>query len=180
MFINIITPCSRPENLHAISRSINIPRDTYRWIVVFDSEDFPESRLIPSNCEPYVHKDARSTSGNAQRNYAIDKVEKGYLYFNDDDTTVHPDFWSEVSDKTDDFITFTQVWPGGATRITGETVAMSQVDSHNFLVNHEIVKDTRWILNLYEADGHFAVEVFAKAKSFLWIQKVLSTYNSLR
>lgn len=29
MFLNIITPCTRPENLHKISESINIPKENY-------------------------------------------------------------------------------------------------------------------------------------------------------
>jgi len=42
MFLNIITPSCRPENLHKISKSINIPRENYRWIVVFDLEEIPD------------------------------------------------------------------------------------------------------------------------------------------
>ena len=72
MFLNIITPCSRPQNLETISKSINIPRENYRWIVVFDLEEVPEN--IPENCEAYAIKDTKSTSGNAQRNYALDLV----------------------------------------------------------------------------------------------------------
>ena len=36
MFLNIITPCSRPENLRIISESINIQKENYRWIFVYD------------------------------------------------------------------------------------------------------------------------------------------------
>ena len=69
MFLNIITPCSRPQNLDVISKSINIPRDQYRWIVVFDLLEAPDN--IPDNCEFYNIKDAKSTSGNAQRNLVL-------------------------------------------------------------------------------------------------------------
>ncbi len=34
MFLNIITPCSRPDNLNEVSKSINIPPEHYRWIVL--------------------------------------------------------------------------------------------------------------------------------------------------
>jgi NDP-sugar pyrophosphorylase family protein len=59
MFINIITPCSRPQNLETISKSINISRDNYRWIVVFDALEVPEN--IPNNCEAYAIKNSNST-----------------------------------------------------------------------------------------------------------------------
>ena len=60
MFLNIITPCSRPEFLDAVSKSINIPKENYRWIVVFDSETIPEN--IPE-CEAYCIKDINSVCG---------------------------------------------------------------------------------------------------------------------
>ena len=47
MFLNIVTPCIRPENLARINRSISdtIPRDLYRWIVVCDAEEVPDIEL---------------------------------------------------------------------------------------------------------------------------------------
>ena len=93
MLINIITPCSRPENLHLIAKSIKLPSYAYRWIVVFDSETIPTD--IPE-CEAYCIKDINSVCGNAQRNLAIDLVTEGWIYFNDDDTTMHPDLWNNI------------------------------------------------------------------------------------
>ena len=55
MFINIITACSRPNNLNKISESINIPKENYRWIVVHDGLDNPNGITIPNNCEFYNH-----------------------------------------------------------------------------------------------------------------------------
>ena len=48
MLINILTPCSRPQNLAAIAKSINIPPKNYRWIVVFDAPALPDIEL-PNN-----------------------------------------------------------------------------------------------------------------------------------
>ena len=77
MFLNIITPCSRPHFLHRIAESINIPKENYRWIVVFDSETIPTD--IPE-CEAYCIKDVKSVCGNAQRNLAIDLVTEGWIF----------------------------------------------------------------------------------------------------
>jgi hypothetical protein len=185
MFINIITPCTRPENLKAISKSINIPKENYRWIVVFDSLWLPNDKLIPDNCECYAVTNYLSRFGNAQRNYAIDLVKEGYLYFNDDDTVVHKKLWENVKDLNDDFIVFQQT-KNNKIRNDAKRVQVYEVDSHNFLVNMKTVGKTRWKLNdpdtdgLDIADGLFAVEVFENAETIRRIFKPLAEYNTLR
>jgi hypothetical protein len=178
MFINIITPCSRPQNLEIISKSINIPREQYRWIVVFDLLDKPEN--IPDNCEWYAIKDANSTSGNAQRNFALDLITHGYIYFNDDDTTIHPDLWENIKNLNNDFISFKQAWPSGELRLDGKNITLNNIDSHNFVMDYSLLGNTRWILNRYDADGVFANECWLKSGNYKYIDKVLSIYNSLR
>ena len=177
-FINIITPCSRPSNLYKISESINIPRENYRWIVVFDKESIPEE--VPSNCEAYAIKVKGSTSGNGQRNYALDLVKKGYIYFNDDDTTVHPLLWYNIKNVDNDLISFMQANKNGSMRLKGNLVALNSIDSHNFIMHYSLLGDTRWVLERYDADGVFANIIWKKSLSYLYIPQVLSVYNSLR
>lgn len=179
MFLNIITPSCRPENLDIISKSINIPRDQYRWIVVFDSTEVPEN--IPDNCEAYAIKDSNSTSGNAQRNLALDLVTHGHIYFNDDDTVMHPDLWENIKNESnEDFISFKQANKDGTIRLEGTNVSVGNIDSHNFVTSVNCVGDTRWVLNRYDADGVFAHECYQKARNKSYINKVLSVYNTLR
>lgn len=179
MFLNIITPCVRPENLETISKSINIPRDQYRWIVVFDLLEAPVN--IPDNCEWYAIKDASSISGNAQRNFALNLVTHGHIYFNDDDTIMQPELWDEIKDEgAIDFISFKQANKDGSIRLEGVNVSVGTIDSHNFVTSVECMGDTSWVLDRYDADGVFARECFKKAKTILYIDKVLSVYNTLR
>jgi hypothetical protein len=179
MFLNIITPCSRPQNLEIISNSINIPKDQYRWIVVFDLLEIPKN--IPDNCEAYVIKDVNSTSGNAQRNFALNLVTHGHIYFNDDDTIMQPNLWDEIKNKdVQDFISFKQVDKKGNTRLEGNNISLGNIDSHNFLVSVECVGDLRWVLNRYDADGIFAHECYKKARNKIYIPQTLSVYNSLQ
>ena len=180
MYINFITPCSRPENLIKISKSINLPKENYRWIVVCDSENLPKQEFIPNNCEIYLHKNKDSISGNSQRNFAIDKIKKGYLYFNDDDTLIHPELWENVKNLDDDFIHFQQSHKNGTIRLLTNEVAVNHIDSHNFMVSMNIVGDIRFRLNLYNADGYFASDCFKNSKNYKTIDKVLSIYNLLR
>ena len=179
MFLNIITPCIRPENLEKISKSINIPRDQYRWIVVFDLLDKPEN--IPDNCEWYNIKDIDSTSGNAQRNFALNLVTHGHVYFNDDDTVMQPNLWNEIKDlNEEDFISFKQADKNGSIRLEGTNISVGYIDSHNFVTSVKCIGDTRWMLSRYDADGVFAHECYKKANNKSYINKVLSIYNTLR
>jgi hypothetical protein len=180
MFLNIITPCSRPENLLKVSESINIPKENYRWIVVCDSESLPDDNLIPKNCEIYHHKNLKSISGNSQRNHAIDMVNKGHIYFNDDDTVMNPNLWENIKDVDSDFISFTQLFKDGTLRLTSDVIEVGYVDSHNFIVSNDVVNDSRFILNKHDADGHFAKECYKKSMTRLHINKPLSVYNVLR
>ena len=110
MFLNIVTPCCRPENLHTIASTINIPRESYRWIVVFDLDELPDPMYIPENCECYLHRDSQSIAGHAQRNFAIQLISKGHVYQNDDDTAIHPELWENIKDLAEaDFISFAQM-----------------------------------------------------------------------
>ena len=179
-FINIITPCSRPENLHKISKSINIPSGNYRWIVVFDMDTLPDKSLIPDNCETHLFRDHNSKAGHAQRNYAISLIDKGYIYSNDDDTILHPDLWEEIKYLNNDFISFGQANKDGSLRLVGDTIEVNHIDSHNFIVSKDIIKDTKYIINDYAADGYFAKECSLKSKNKIFINKVLSVYNQLR
>lgn len=186
MFLNIITPCSRPENLKAISKSINIPSENYRWIVVFDASFLPDKSLIPSNCEVYCHQDFSSVCGNAQRNYAMNKVfensieDNSYIYFNDDDTIMHPNLWNFIKNVNEDLLTFPQSNKDGSPRLAGTLFAINHIDSHNFVVKSSLVKNIRWELNQYAADGKFASECASKTASICYIPAVLSIYNFLR
>lgn len=176
MMLNIITPCSRPYNLDKIAESINFP--SYRWIVVFDAVEVPTN--VPHQAECYALVDKNSTSGNAQRNYALDIVEDGWVYFNDDDTVIHPELWKNIQYLNNDFISFKQAWPSRALRLQGNNITPNNIDSHNFILHNSLIGDTRWVLHEYGADGIFANECYKRSKSPIYIDQVLSVYNTLR
>ena len=177
MFLNIITPCSRPQNLHLIAKSINLPTYAYRWIVVFDADEIPDN--IPDICEPYSVKVKGSISGNAQRNLALDLITDGHVYFNDDDTIIQPTLWDEIKEKDADFISFKQSNKDGSLRLEGIEIKTNFIDSHNFITSVECI-NSRWVLDRYDADGIFASECLKNAKQYLYIPKVLSVYNFLK
>ena len=180
MFLNIITPCSRPENLITISKSINIPKENYKWFVIYDSDILPKKELIPENCEVHLHLNKESVVGHAQRNYALDLIKDGHIYFNDDDTVIHEKLWENIKDLDNDFISFTQENKDGKLRLTGDNIRVGGIDSHNFIVDRSLINETRFNIKKYDADGYFASECYGKSKNKKFINKSLSVYNSLR
>ena len=177
MFLNIITACSRPQNLLKISESINIPKENYRWIVVCDSLSLPDEKLIPKNCEIYLHKHINSIFGNSQRNYAIDMIDHGHVYFLDDDTLINNELWENIKDLEDDFISFVQIEKNGTGRLVGNVIEVGGIDTGNFIVSHKIIGDSRWIIHIAPADGIFAKECYLKSTKISHINKPLSFYN---
>ena len=180
MFLNIITPCSRPENLQKISKTINIPKEHYRWIVVCDMDKLPSKEFIPENCEVHLYRKNGSVVGHAQRNYALSIINNGYIYFNDDDTLLHPELWENIKDIDTDFISFIQSEKDGSIRLLGNLIQVSHIDSHNFIVSKNTIGDTKFIIDRYDADGYFAKECYEKSLNKTYIDKSLSIYNSLR
>jgi hypothetical protein len=192
MFVNIITPCIRPENLHKIVQSIKLSPLSYQWIIVHDADKMP-TEVVDLPIEGlhfhFLAKVEGSISGNGQRNMALDLLEKtknkenaeSWIYFNDDDTAIHPNLWEAVeANPQADFIHFKQETVDGSIRLDGKEIVVTKVDSHNFIFKTKLLGNTRWRLDDYCADGYFAEEIYRKAKTPLYIDQVLSTYNSLR
>mgnify|MGYP001202445677 CR=1 FL=1 len=179
--LNIITPCTRAQNLPIISQSINIPRASYTWWIVFDAEpgSIPH-HLIPKNARALYHHNSKSVVGHAQRNYALQFIDDGLVYFLDDDTTLHPDLYAETCthDMQHDFIHFDQQNPDGTKRIGGK-VEVNHIDTGSAVVSRQLIGNTRFRTDLYNADGYFWKTIVQKATHPRYIPKALSTYNAL-
>ena len=109
-FLNVATPCSRPENLLKIATSIkeNLDKD-YCWHVIFDEKIFNSDGFNPVEFEDvknkiksmlpdtifYINKSS-GKAGHCHRNYILDIIEKskGWVYFQDDDNIMSEDFRS--------------------------------------------------------------------------------------
>lgn len=179
MLLNVITPVTRYGNLFLIEKSLrSIPKESRKWICVFDNTHIPKN--IPRTCEAYIHMDKNSVAGNAQRNYALDLIKEGHVYFMDDDTEIHEHLWKYIHslDKYD-FIHFSQVNRDGSLRLKGKDISIENIDRHAFIVSRECIGETRWTIDKCNADDIFAKECYKNSKSPKFISKVLSIYNSL-
>jgi hypothetical protein len=192
IFLNIITPLTRPQNLAVMGRSIQlaIPHVNFRWIVVMDG-DYSMFRdyLTPywDNIEYHTFpSDGKGIAGNTQRNFGLDLVSEGHVYFLNDDNIMHPKFNNAIiiAEQFDDYsIVFHQQLKTGTTRLFAHPKNMKEtfVEASQWIVPREMVGDLRWEPFNYCADGVFVETLYNfYPERFLFIGEGLSYYNYLR
>ena len=177
--IHIITPCSRPDNLKVIAKSI--PAEC-NWTVCLDASvtEVPVVTGATIIKSPYT-----GNSGNQVRNYALDSIEakdSDWIYFLDDDNIVHPDWFKEVSTNTekDKMLVWGQILKKGNIRLEATSApCIGNIDVSSFMVPWRILKNIRFHPSAYAADGILATKVF-KLHGCHVIDKYLCYYNFLR
>jgi hypothetical protein len=105
MKITIITSCTRPENLPKLYESIQFEH-VKKWIIVYDTSKRQEytwsykkySEIIEAEC-PH-----QGVLGYAQKNFGLKFVKGGMVYFLDDDTIMHPNFWKFIPMMNEDTV----------------------------------------------------------------------------
>jgi glycosyltransferase involved in cell wall biosynthesis len=187
--VTIITPCIRPNNLELICSSINFDIVT-EWIIVYDGTLINENPLLfkehPQISE-YIISDKNSISGNAQRNYGIENVKdkNSYLYFLDDDNIIYPDLY-KLFDKLEPnkIYTFDQKRPNNifpyVDLLKGNNIELENIDTAMFLIDYNLCKNVRWIIDKYNADGYYIKECFKNNEAhWIYVDELLSFYNFL-
>jgi hypothetical protein len=186
--LTIITPCIRPENLIKIQNSINFDY-VNEWIIVYDGNhisSLPNTIDKNSKIKEYIFK-GEGISGNPQRNFALDLIETldTYLYFLDDDNIIHPDFYELLDTiKPGKIYTVNQSRPKNVfpykTLLRGDTIELYNIDTAMFLIDFNLCKDVRWIIDKYNADGFYIKECYeANQEKWIFIDKTMSYYNKL-
>lgn len=180
MFINIVTPCSRPNNIKKVYESINIPSENYHWYVIMDMDYVPNGLPENYNITYIPYRDTKSLAGNSQRNLALELITDDYVYFLDDDTIMHSEFWDTVKNFNNDIIVFNQAFKDGSLRLFGGHIGPSVVDTGNILTRRGTIGNIKWDVAEYNADGQFFMDVSKKTKSKKYIPKIISYYNKLK
>jgi hypothetical protein len=169
--LSIITACSRPQNLGAIAAAIQEQLLDYfqiSWIVEFDE------------------KMAGTIIGNRQKNRGLDRVSEGWIWFLDDDNTIHPDFAQQihlhVTRLPDAGILFfhQDLGDGEIRTVEPSTVRVHEIDLAQFVVRRELVGDRRFELLVYHSDGLIIESVYNEnPEKAVFIDDVLCYYNGL-
>jgi glycosyltransferase involved in cell wall biosynthesis len=193
--LNIITRCSRINNLYKLSESIfSTDKFDITWYLVFDTNfvtDLNIDLLLHLQSLNMVISFAKSIQGDHGHqliNKCIDTIQDGWVYVLDDDNLIHENFYeriNEVLGKTDKkAIIFNQKiggidFTGQDLRICSpENVKVSKIDMAQFLLKRDLIGDSRIVQGQYVADGIFIENLHNNnTEEFLFIDEVLCYYN---
>lgn len=164
--LTIITPCSRPQNLAALAESIKPGRSLFDviWMVILDNRE----------CE-------KSVVGNYQRNCALDAIRDGWVYFLDDDTVIHPEFFTELAKVETLAVAFEQELDTWIREVAPSEMRPDHIDMGQVAMRRDVIGNIRFRLGVYEADGVFIEDVYRRdPKEWSFVDKPLCYYNKLR
>lgn len=195
MTINIITRCTRQENLLEISKSIfNTNLFTIKWYIIFDTNVIKQldSDIINSLTEfGVILKFWKGETGDYAHNLInrlLDEIGD-WVYIVDDDNKIHEDFYSTIHNMMQyvpDVKAFIFNQKVGGIDFSGvdvryalpENICIGKIDMAQFILHRDLISDIRLNKFMYAADGQFIVDVYnSNSKFFLFINKILSYYN---
>ena len=137
--LHVVTPCARIGNLSRISESIRAAAlpDSVRlhWLAVLDDRfDIDPAAPRIARAEVVICRDTTGVAGHAQRNYALEQIDSGWIVFVDDDNLLHPDL-PKILDGTirkapwGRFVVVNQDLGDGTRRAGPENVRVGEIDS---------------------------------------------------
>ncbi len=180
----LITPCSRINNLSKIKKSIDFKK-IKKWIIVYDVNAIKKQKKLftkSKSINEFFLKDETSVSGNAQRNFALDYLNKKkdknfYIYFLDDDNILHKNFY-KIIEKLNNYnskmiYTFDQlrkqkIFINNSFQyvkiLKGNIIKTGYIDIAMFLPNFSLINKIRWLKRKYTADGDYIVKCMKRNK----------------
>lgn len=196
MKINIITRCTRVNNLPELKSSIfkrNKPKNTeIEWHIVFDTlilKDI-DADILNQLDDPNTHFHFRKGDGwgLSQLNDLIHSLQ-GWIYHLDDDNIIHPDFYTELAKATKDSkikgVIFSQQVDGKdftglkVRQASDKNVKVRHIDLAQWIIHSDLHVDYSYGTG-YTADGEFIEDLYKKSKKqFKIVDKVLCYYNFL-
>jgi glycosyltransferase involved in cell wall biosynthesis len=197
MKINIVTRCTRPQNLDTIKESIfgNIPSGCdINWHILFDTsvlKDIDAELLSRLNCESIkLHFKKGDEWGNWNRlNDLIQRLD-GWIYHLDDDNLLHDNFYVEIQKAILNnpkclAIVFSQKVGGidfsgvDVRKADPKNMAVQKIDLAQWLIHSELQLNNLYGSG-YRADGEFIESLYKEnCKSFIFIKDILCYYNAL-
>jgi len=176
MMLYIVTPCSRPENLAQIRKSIP---SAFTWVVMMDAST---DHKAPSGANVTHYSKKTGHWGNPLRNEFLDLyqdqfTENDWVYFLDDDNILHPKFIQQIESLlylNAGIVTWGQE---GRLRPTDQP-RIGNIDTASFMFRPTETNKLRFE-NIYEADGMFA-QAATRLTNLICVEAYLCYYNALR
>ena len=185
--LNVVTAVSRPENLACIQRHLaeRLKSFDVRWHCVADSNHVT-AQPPEINSHFWGQSDTSDCAGGAQKNFALDRIDEGWVYFLDDDNTIHPQFdqalATAIRSKPDCVgHVFGQV--DGSPRVLRQAarqfVRNSRLDLGQFVVRNEVLAQVRFPINVYNSDWLLFEQVWKKHADRIAFWSPATFYNAL-
>jgi hypothetical protein len=184
MELVIVTPCSRPENLEKLKKSIQFDNNHFvHWIIIYDTRYMPfikryenDDKIMEFECKD------DGVVGHPIRNMAMHSIIKtGLIYFLDDDTILHPFFWTIINNFQPGITiyTFNLLYQNGSL-MYGNNPTVRSIDTCQFIFDKKIVKDHIFSPNDYCGDGVFIQNLYEENRdTALFINSIGAYYNWL-
>jgi len=179
--LTIITPSCRQNYLEKLFNSIQFDKID-KWIIVYDTSKnrtynkiFNNPKIIETFC------DVVGQAGHPQRNFGVNLVQNGHIYFLDDDNIIHPNFWNIIDSFEEEyFYTFNQIRNKRGDLLFGNKVEIGKIDTAMFVVPKKMFEGIKWDITRYEADGIFITTVNNfYSKKHKYINCIACYYNYL-
>jgi len=180
--LNIITPCCRSENLDIIVKSINFDLIN-KWYIIYDTSKYRTyTKKFEDNPKIEEHFCSNiGVVGHPQRNFGLNLIKDGFVYFLDDDNIIHPEFWNIVPTlNINNFYTFDQQRLYEGHVINGNTFKIGCIDTAQYIIPKKFINNLKFETNQYAADGVFIIRINEQySKNHIYLPKIGSYYNYL-
>jgi hypothetical protein len=174
--LTIITPCYRQKNLQNLYQSIDFQKID-KWIIVYDTSRNRTYTKIFSHVQiQEEYCDTLGEAGHAQRNYGVDLVKEGHIYFLDDDNVIHEQFWNLEFNDLNTFYTFDQQRNQDFI-LKGNNLVKDYIDTAMFVVPKFMFAGNPWRIHEYSADGYFVESI--KNNKHVYYPVTAAYYNKL-
>ena len=194
--LSIITPCTRPGNLPLLAKSIERARGEFPlkidWYVCFDGNRVNRCAYGLPETPPFINSylsyviDPKSKSGNSQRNFALDFVEEGYIYFLDDDNLMHHNLLHKIFlhynyygyEKT---LIVNQLDDNWQPRKLGIKYCQpGTIDAAQYVIPKQHLQKRKWATSVYEADGLLIADIARQwGNHFIFTDEIICFYNAI-
>ncbi len=178
---NVVTPLSRPEIvpvLEAYFAGLTTPWEV-RWWVAVDAVQAPDVKSVRGATTILGQSGG---SGNPHRNACLDRIDRGWVYFLDDDNLPGDGFFAALWQAAAEHPDAVGFLVDQAGRLDGAaTMRGAPVDTAMFVFLRGAISDTRWDASAYVADQWFFRAVFEPHRDrVVHIPRPLARYNALR
>jgi len=174
----LVTPCSRPQNLEIISKTIP---DFCKWVVLH------EQNIIVPKIHNMITIECPKTGfvGAEGRNYFLDNFplqDDDWIYSLDDDNIIHPDFHfiKQILHADLSLINWGQLNKDNSIRLVPiDEILLNTIDAACFISKWKYNKHTRYNTEAYNYDGLYAIDCVKNGPK-LKLNNYLCYYNYLK